>query len=67
MTVTIDKKNKTVTIVLRLLEAPVLSGSGDTSAVAERVNNQDTGEVYTDGRTIKVSANVYVKTPKAAK
>lgn len=67
MQVTIDKKAKTVIIVLKLLEAPVLSGSGDTSAVAERVNNQDTGEIYTDGRTIKVSANVYVKTPKPVK
>lgn len=64
MKVIIDQKNKKVIIELALLESPVLSSSGDTSAIAERINNQGTGEKFTDGREIKVSANVYVKTPK---
>ena len=67
MDIKIDKTKKTATITVKLLEAPVLSSSGDTSAIAERVNNQDTGVIHDDGRAIKLSLNLYVKTPKAAK
>jgi hypothetical protein len=65
MTVKIDTKANTATIVLNLLPEAVLSSSGDTSAIAEKVNNQDTGLKHSDGRPIKLSVNLYVKTPKA--
>lgn len=64
MKITIDTKNKTATIVLDMLAEPSLSSSGDTSAIAEKVNNQDTGLKHIDGRPIKLSVNLYVKSPK---
>lgn len=65
MKLTIDQNKKTATIVLDLLDSPVLSSTGDTAAIAEKVNNQGTGQKHADGREIKLSVNLYVKTPKA--
>lgn len=67
MKIAIDKTKKTVTITLDLLETPVVSSTGDTSAIAEKVNNQATGLKTEDGKDIKLSVNVYTKNPKAPK
>jgi hypothetical protein len=64
MDIKIDKAKGTATITVKLNETPILSSSGDTSAIAEKVNNQDIGQVHSDGRAIKLSLNLYVKTPK---
>lgn len=66
MKIVIDSKTKTAIITLDLLAEPSLSSSGDTSAIAEKVNNQDTGLKHSDGRPVKLSVNLYVKSPKAA-
>lgn len=68
MKVTIDKKAKTVTIVLDLLETPRLSSTGATINIAE-ARNQFAGfkqEVDGKDRDVKVTAQVYVKPDKAA-
>ena len=64
MKITIDNKTKTATIVVDLMDTLQASSTGNTESLAS-IRNQDTGLKHTDGRPIKLTCQVYVKTPKA--
>lgn len=57
-TVTVDKKKKTLTIVLPLEERPMLSASGKNYTIASTRGNYRSGELY-DGKPITIGVNAY--------
>ena len=57
--VTIDKKAKTLTIVMDL-DTPRPSASGETLVVASTRGN-NTSEAQVDGKAVTVGVNCYIK------
>lgn len=66
MKVTINWEKKEATIVVPINETPTLSSTGDTSSFAAIRNQEIPGQKAPDGRPLKLSLQLYVKTPKVA-
>ena len=60
MKVSIDKKAKTMTIVLPLEDPPTLSSTGKNMMLATTRGNKLTDASY-DGQAVTVSVNAYYK------
>lgn len=61
--INIDRKAKTVTITLPLMEIPRTSSTGATCNIAE-ARNEFTGIQWDNGKELKVTAQVYFKPPQ---
>ncbi len=58
-TVTVDKKKKTLTIVLPLEDKPTPSASGKNLTIASTHGTQRTSELY-DGKPITIGVNAFI-------
>lgn len=59
ITVSIDKKKKTLTIVLPMEDSPQLSASGKNYTLASTRGNHKSSELY-NGKPITIGVNAYI-------